>query len=49
MEVIVECCAGLDVGKDEVVGCVRVPNPSGKRRISELPTFLTFTSGLEEG
>jgi transposase len=48
MEVIVECCAGLDVGKDEVVGCVRVPNPSGKRRISELRTFPTFTSGLEE-
>ena len=48
MEVIVECCAGLDVGKDEVVGCVRVPGPSGKRRRSELRAFPTFTSGLEE-
>ena len=25
MEVLVERCAGLDVGKDEVVGCVRTP------------------------
>ena len=48
MEVIVECCAGLDVGKDGVVACVRVPTPSGKRRRSELRTFPTFTSGLEE-
>ncbi len=25
MEVIVERCAGLDVGKDEVVGCAQTP------------------------
>jgi transposase len=48
MEVIVECCAGLDVGKDEVVGCVRLPSGTGRRRRSELGTFSTFTSGLEE-
>ena len=48
MEVLVERCAGLDVGKDEVVGCVRTPSPSGRRRRSELRTFMTFTSGLEE-
>jgi transposase len=48
MEVIVERCAGLDVGKDEVVGCVRTPSPSGRGRSAELRTFLTFTSGLEE-
>ncbi len=48
MDVIVERCAGLDVGKDEVVGCVRTPAPSGRGRSSELRTFLTFTSGLEE-
>jgi transposase len=48
MEVIVERCAGLDVGKDEVVGCVRIPSPSGRGRSAELRTFLTFTSGLEE-
>jgi len=48
MEVIIERCAGLDVGKDEVVGCVRTPSPSGRGRSSELRMFATFTSGLEE-
>ncbi|HEY9377501.1 MAG TPA: IS110 family transposase, partial [Jiangellaceae bacterium] len=48
MEVIIDRCAGLDVGKDEVVGCVRTPSPSGRGRSSELRTFLTFTSGLEQ-
>jgi transposase len=48
MDVIVERCAGLDVGKDEVVACVRTPSPSGKTRRSELRVFVTFTSGLEE-
>jgi transposase len=47
VDVIVECCAGLDVGKDEVVGCVRTPGPRGKGRQSELRVFPTFTSGLE--
>ena len=47
MDVIVECCAGLDVGKDEVVGCVRTPGPGGKGRCSEVRVFPTFTSGLE--
>ena len=45
MDVIVERCAGLDVGKDEVVGCVRTPAASGRGRSAELRTFLTFTSG----
>jgi transposase len=48
VEVIVERCAGLDVGKDEVVGCARTPSPSGRGRVAELRTFPTFTSGLEE-
>ena len=47
MDVIVECCAGLDVGKVEVVGCVRTPGPNGRGRRSELRVFSTFTSGLE--
>ena len=47
MDVMVERCAGLDVGKDEVVGCVRTPSPSGQGPQSELRTFVTFTSGLE--
>ena len=32
MEVIYERCAGLDVGKDEVVACIRVPDGAGGRR-----------------
>jgi transposase len=47
VDVIVECCAGLDVGKDEVVACVRGPGPNGRGRGSELRVFPTFTSGLE--
>ncbi len=48
MDVIVERCAGLDVGKDEVVACVRTPRSSGRGRQSELRVFPTFTSSLEE-
>ena len=48
MEVMVDRCAGLDIGKDEVVGCVRTPLLSGRGRSSELRTFPTFTSGLEQ-
>jgi transposase len=47
MDVVVARCAALDVGKDEVVGCVRTPAASGRGRSSELRTFATFTSGLE--
>jgi transposase len=39
-------CAGLDVAKDEVVACVRVPDGHGGRG-QEVRTFQTFTSGLE--
>ena len=31
MDIVVERCAGLDVHKDSVVACVRVPGPSGER------------------
>ena len=48
MELVVDRCAGLDVGKDEIVGCVRTPSLSGRGRASELRTFATFTSGLEQ-
>ena len=27
MDVLVERCAGIDIGKDEVVACVRAPGP----------------------
>jgi transposase len=46
MDIIVERCAGLDVGKEEVVACVRMPGAAGRRR-QELRTFLTFTEQLE--
>ena len=52
MELIVERAAALDVGKDEVVACIRVPDPAGAgrgrgRRRQEVRTYPTFTSGLE--
>ena len=46
MEVIYERCAGLDVGKDEVVACIRVPDGADGRR-QEVHTYPTFSSGLE--
>ena len=46
MEVVHERCAGLDVGKDEVVACIRVPHGSGRRR-QEVRTFSTFSRSLE--
>jgi transposase len=46
MQVLYERCAGLDIGKDEVVACVRVPDGGGGRR-REVRTFGTFTRQLE--
>jgi transposase len=46
VELLVPRCAGLDVAKDEVVGCVRAPDGQGGRR-QEVRTYPTFTSGLE--
>ena len=46
MDLLIERCAGLDVGKLEVVACVRAPDGKGGRR-SEVRTYDTFTSGLE--
>src|SRR5215211_9442076 len=45
VELLVARCAGLDVAKDEVVACVRVPDGHGGRG-QEVRTFQTFTSGL---
>src|SRR5215218_4999530 len=46
VELLVPRCAGVDVAKDEVGACVRVPaGKSGRRQ--EVRTFPTFTSGLE--
>ena len=45
MEVVVERCAGIDVHKDMVAVCVRVPGPGGER-VAELAEFSTFTEDL---
>jgi transposase len=52
VELIVERAAALDVGKDEVVACIRVPDAAGVgrgrgRRRQEVRTYPTFTSSLE--
>jgi transposase len=48
VEVLVERAAGLDVGKDEVVACVRVPDSGSRgRRRQEIRTYPTFTASLE--
>ena len=46
MDTLLQRCAGIDIGKDEVVACVRVPGPDG-RRVKTTRTFLTFTATLE--
>lgn len=45
MDRIVERCAGLDVHKDSVTACVRVPGTHGGRH-QEIPTFGTTTRSL---
>ena len=46
MELLVPRVAGLDIAKDEVVACVRVPDGGGGRR-QEVRTYPSFTEGLE--
>jgi hypothetical protein len=45
MDVLVERVAGLDVGKQVVVVCVRTPGPGG-RRVSETRTYRTMSRSL---
>jgi transposase len=45
MERLVERVAGLDVHKDSVVACVRVPGPDGAR-VQETRSFGTTTQAL---
>ncbi|HET9078892.1 MAG TPA: IS110 family transposase [Acidimicrobiales bacterium] len=47
MDVLVERCAGIDIGKAEVVACVRTPGAGGRGRRKETRYFPSFTSGLE--
>ena len=37
-DVVVSRCAGIDIGKAEVVVCLRIPGPRGKR-VSQVRTF----------
>jgi transposase len=46
VEVIYQRCAALDVGKEEVVACTRVPAGTGARRHQEVRTYKTFSSSL---
>jgi len=43
VEVLLERCAGIDIGKDEVVACVRTPALSGPGRRKRTRTFASFT------
>jgi transposase len=45
MDPLIERCAGLDVHRDTVTVCVRVPGPGG-RRAQEIRTFGTTTADL---
>lgn len=45
MEIVFSRVAGLDIGKRELVACVRVPDRNGRFR-SQTRTFSTMTRGL---
>jgi transposase len=47
VEVLYQRCAALDIGKDEVVACTRMPADAGGGRRQEVRTYKTFTAGLE--
>src|SRR4051812_15436823 len=47
VDVLIERCAGIDIGKDEVVACVRTPAPSGRGRRKRTRTFASFPGSLE--
>ena len=46
METLIECCAGLDVHKDSVAACVRLPGSGRRRREERAARFQTTTAGL---
>jgi transposase len=48
VDVLIERCAGIDIGKHEVVACVRTPGPGGRGRRKQTRTFIAFTSALQE-
>jgi transposase len=48
MDLVYARCAGLDVHKATVVGCVRVPGSGRENRQTETRTFATTLRGLEQ-
>jgi len=48
MDLVYARCAGLDVHKATVVGCMRVPGPRREDRQTKTRTFATTLRGLEE-
>jgi len=48
MDLLFARCAGLDVHKKTVVGCVRTPGAGRNERRSETKSFLATTRGLRE-
>ena len=47
MDVVLERCAGIDIGKDEVVACVRTPRAGGRGRHKDTRSFGSFVEDLE--
>jgi transposase len=47
MDTLIERCAGIDIGKDTLVACVRTAEPGGRGRTKQTRTFTTFTASLE--
>jgi transposase len=47
-EQIIERVAALDIGKAELVCCVRLPGKTGSRRVQEISTHSTMTRSLTE-
>jgi transposase len=47
MDVLLERCAGIDIGKDEVVACVRTPGVGRRGRHKETRSFRSFVGDLE--
>lgn len=47
MQVVISRCAGIDIGKAEVVACLRTPG-RGRKRVSEVRTFRAFTGEIRQ-
>lgn len=47
MDLLVDRCAGVDIGKAEIVACVRTPGPDGRTRRKQTRTFPAFSADVE--